>query len=81
MADLVPIHNPTTHHQIDIRRISATCGAPGHTDLEVVCSCGFIRKLNHGERSEAAQTILYHRLAAMEAVVGMQIQIEWQPGT
>lgn len=72
---------PTPNHQIDIRSVDAKCETPGHKDLEIVCSCTFIKRIPHGDREQAQTAILYHRLAALEEWAGMNIKIEWQPGS
>lgn len=72
---------PTTDHQIDVIPAEPKCQTPGHKDLKVVCSCGFLATVGHGDRQEAQRHILYHRLHALEQVVGMNIKIEWQPGS
>lgn len=72
---------PTPNHQIDIRSIPSKCGTPGHKDLEVTCSCTYQKVIPHGDRNDAQTAILYHRLTALEEWAGMNIKIEWQPGS
>jgi len=79
MADSrrITLTEPTTDHQIDVRRVPAKCGTYGHTDLEVVCSCSFLHHLSHGQLEDVSHIILEHRLSALEKVVGMNIRIEY----
>ena len=71
----------TKNHMIAVESVPSACETSGHRDLIVTCSCGMIQRLNHGKRETASQTILYHRLTALEAVVGMKINIEWKAGS
>lgn len=69
-------------HNIEIKRVSSQCGTPGHQDLVVTCSCGKLdQRIMHGDREDAQKATLYHRLTALEEVVGMKIKIEWAAGT
>ena len=83
MADSrrVRITPPTTDHQIDVTTEPSKCGTSGHRDHVVVCSCGFLHRTAHMDREGAQKAILYHRLHALEQVVGMNIKIEWAAGT
>lgn len=72
---------PPKHHLITVESVPGICETHGHRDLVVKCSCGLDQRMRHARREEVSQTILYHRLTALEAVVGMKINIEWKVGS
>jgi hypothetical protein len=67
-------------HLITVERVPSSCGTPGHTDLQITCSCGFERGISHGTRKGAADTILAHRLMAIEKLIGIKLSVDYKSG-
>lgn len=64
-------------HDVSVDFVPSRCGAPGHRDVVVKCSCGFEQKHMHGDRSNAEPTILLHRIQAIEEAIGLKIVVKW----
>lgn len=71
----------TLSHAVTVTREKSRCGASGHSDLVLSCSCGWSERISHGERDDAGSAILYHRIRALEEAIDMRFTERWERGT
>lgn len=64
-------------HQLTVSQVEASCGTIGHRDIHIDCSCGFQTHLHHGTREDIKQAVLYHRISAIEALVGIKFKVQY----
>lgn len=64
-------------HNLTVRYVEAACGTIGHRDVHIDCSCGFQTRLHHGTREDITQAVLYHRISAIETLVGIKVKVQY----
>lgn len=68
----------TKHHEIVIDQyVPCKCGAAGHYDTVITCSCGWTHTESHGS-GEPSISIGAHRLRTLEEAVGIKLTIGYK---
>lgn len=63
-------------HHVNTKGVRSQCGAPGHSDTVITCSCGWEETKRHARTTdpEVNNAILYHRIASIEKEVGIDFK-------
>lgn len=65
-----------THNITVDRYAEGKCETPGHYDTLVECSCGWKKRLSHGDGDLG---IVGHRLEMLEQAVGIKTTVKGKP--
>lgn len=68
---------PGIDHKIEVYSQPARCGAPGHTEKVVECSCGRYRHEMGEGREDLSGFITAHRLNVIESLMGINFDIKY----